>query len=795
MHRQLNCHPRRATRKLTGLFAASAMLATLALFPSCTARPVVRVTPHDTSLFARDVSQRSIDKIDLLFMIDNSASMGDKQEYLKAAIPDLINRLVSPNCVDDDDKFVALSTLDASGTPTCAKGELEFPPVQDLHIGIVSSSLGSHGGNVCAPDKNAVTGADAHKDDHGHLIARAGSKETVIAATMPSGFLDWRPDVAANKDKPPPEGATAITKLDDLKADFEDMVSGVGEYGCGLEAQLESWYRFLIQPDPYSEIKPGGALDGIDTTILKQRHDFLRPDSLVAIIDVSDENDSEVDVRAYGHYAANFYQDERTWNPARATAACAANPLDKDCHSCDEEGHKDDPGCKPARYPSNPSDPLAQSDLTNLDNVNLRHVRMRERFGIDPQFPLSRYVAGLTQGTVPDRDGEYPSGARLYVGKASCTNPLFAASLPDGHDTSPDALCHMPASSPESGARLPESNIVLYAHIGGVPYQLLVDPATNAPKPLGEADWTKILGRNPEAYDFSGIDPHMIESVKPRAGLAAPASADDADPVHGREWDTSALGSGGSDMQYACTFTLPKAKDCTDAVNGQGCDCPGKATTATHGQLPPLCDPKTPTSQIKAKTYPTTRELALAKKMGVQGVAASLCPIHTVDNGTKSDPLYGYRPAVASIVDAIKKPLARQCLPHKLASTDNGTAPCLILEVEPSPGPESDCDNLPGRKQPDADILHLFREDRKAGVKKGEADTSQLPVCEVVQLGGDDLASGTCRHAKAPGWCYVTGAAAGACEQSLLFSPSGNPRPNARIFMQCIEAIPAPPEN
>ena len=32
------------------------------------------------------------------------------------------------------------------------------------------------------------------------------------------------------------------------------MVSGVGFFGCGIESQMESWYRFLIQPDPYQSL-------------------------------------------------------------------------------------------------------------------------------------------------------------------------------------------------------------------------------------------------------------------------------------------------------------------------------------------------------------------------------------------------------------------------------------------------------------------------------------------------------------------------------------------------------------
>jgi len=32
------------------------------------------------------------------------------------------------------------------------------------------------------------------------------------------------------------------------------MVLGAGQTGCGYESQLESWYRFLVDPDPYQSI-------------------------------------------------------------------------------------------------------------------------------------------------------------------------------------------------------------------------------------------------------------------------------------------------------------------------------------------------------------------------------------------------------------------------------------------------------------------------------------------------------------------------------------------------------------
>ena len=67
---------------------------------ACLDRPVENTSPVTSSTVAVKLAQEAVDKVDILFDIDNSASMGDKQAYLSKAIPDLITRLVTPNCVD-----------------------------------------------------------------------------------------------------------------------------------------------------------------------------------------------------------------------------------------------------------------------------------------------------------------------------------------------------------------------------------------------------------------------------------------------------------------------------------------------------------------------------------------------------------------------------------------------------------------------------------------------------------------------------------------------------------------------
>ncbi len=652
------------------------------------------------------IVQRMANKVDLLFDIDNSASMGDKQAYLAKAVPDLITRLIQPNCVNSGGAITGVASLE--GSCTDAASSPEFPPVHDLHIGIVSSSLGPRLGNACpefdptnAASVQKWTGGtvDRHNDDQAHLLDRSADPldlsnytETPLAAADPDHFLNWFPPAneSASNAGVVTTGPVPITDPAKLVADLGQLVVGVHQFGCGIESQLESWYRFLIQPDPYATLgkdSTGRFAEwvGVDTTILAQRADFLRPDSLVAILVLSDENDSEVDVRASGGTAWNFMSFG--FNPPRGTSICRTDPGSVNCTSCAFGKNPTDSQCmtEGGFY-------TAASDLTNWGyDLNLRHVHQKQKYGVSVQFPIQRYVLGLTSLKVPDRNGEYPANAQSYQGLAAanltCTNPLFAASLPrappgslNWNPTSAE-LCNLtPGTRPLS--------LVFYAHIGGVPHQLLqVDPENpDSPQKntLTAADWTLILGKDPENFDYTGIDPHMVESYNQRTGVPVPSNgfkvADQSqpsgtDPISGREWvtDSTAPEHQGLlvDREYACTFLLEKPRDCSDTATTadptlrDSCDCqpPSPQTAAgsfTHAEVPAVCEDMIPTQQDYAKAYPTIRELELAHLLGQvsganEGVVSSLCPIHTTDmSAAGNDPLFGYRPAMNALINRMK---------------------------------------------------------------------------------------------------------------------------------------------
>ncbi len=597
-----------------------------------------------------------VSKVDLLFMVDNSASMGDKQALLAEAVPDLMARLVTPFCVDAQGNPIK----DPSGNPvtttdgTCAQGTAQFPPVHDMHIGIVTSSLGGRGSDQCSASavNPVVQTLNSHNDDQGHLVARAGDNEVTPAPGADQGngslFLAWFPSVAGNAGAPAPH--QGIGDANALNGDFQQMISGVHQYGCGFEAQLESWYRFLVQPDPYQSITPAAsnngkaALVGVDGTILQQRHDFLRPDSLVVIVALTDENDSTVDPLALGgqgwaYEDSNFPGSTTGGGAAKGTSVCATTPEDPGCMSCGF--------CANGQFPQICSDPVCAAPdkgyyTPQQDSLNERFFHMKQRFGVDPQFPLQRYTNGLTSARVPDRNGEHPPDANgnpsaNYLGTNDCVNPLFAKELP----TDPKAdLCHLTL-----GPRTPD--LVYFAAVTGVPWQLLLqNPAAPFTGPfksqLTDADWTTLIGKDPLHYDFTGADPHMLESMDKRQGIGLP------DAIVGHDYTTN-----GADLQYACTFPLAAPRDCTQVQNKFACDC-------ENGSDSPLCDPNTPTTQLRGKAYPAIRELAVVRELGAQGVVSSICP-RTDTNGNllpAADPDYGYRPAVNALVARITGNLA-----------------------------------------------------------------------------------------------------------------------------------------
>jgi hypothetical protein len=422
-------------RSKVGVTALRALALVGLVGAACLTRPVETWNPNLKTTFRTDIPQQGVDKIDLLFMIDNSASMGDKQQLLAAAVPDLINRLVTPNCVDPNGNVLGRS--DANG---CAMGKIEFPPVHDMHIGIVTSSLGGHGGTSCPADEMNMN-LNAHNDDRGELINRGGDNEAPVAnAGSPLNFLSWFPPTGANRmtnqTVQPPTGPE--TTVGDpmtpgtLIGDFTAMIQGVHEHGCGFEAQNEAWYRFLVQPDPFDGnsgilINNNRAQEvGLDATILQQRAKFLRPDSLLAVIVVTDENEEVANPLAVGGegwlYESAPFPGSPTYGAPEGTQECRTNPNDPNCTSCAFSNIRAAPNFA-TECPDDPAGGMQGFLDPSNDGVNVRFFNQKQRFGVFAGYPIARYVRGLQKRSVPDRAHEV-DGNGNYVGQQDKYAPI-----------------------------------------------------------------------------------------------------------------------------------------------------------------------------------------------------------------------------------------------------------------------------------------------------------------------------------------------------------------------------------
>jgi hypothetical protein len=240
-------------------------LALLAVLSSaCLERELAPLNPCLVSTVSRKVTVTSIDKVDLLFMVDNSVSMTSKQNSLKAQFPRMIQVLSTG----------MRSANDAS----------PFPPVRDMHLAVVSSDMGVVG-------QTGIMGCDPNGGDDGRL-KHDSSGDAGCQATYPP-FLSYD----ATRDNPMQIGV-----------DF-GCIASLGAMGCTYENQLESALKALwpkvasdkdgniLAPNPFTFLAPaGGFTTGRgDTAPPEGSLGFMRNNpadpAVLGIILLTDEDD------------------------------------------------------------------------------------------------------------------------------------------------------------------------------------------------------------------------------------------------------------------------------------------------------------------------------------------------------------------------------------------------------------------------------------------------------------------------------------------------------------------------
>jgi hypothetical protein len=185
---------------------------------------------------------RGATKLDLLFMIDDSASMATLQAKLRLQMPTFLD-----------------SMLD---TPSSR--------LPDMHVAVVSSSLGAGAfSNVNQCQTGTADSRDLGNDQGRFLQGAAGPNASPCSMLHPGAkFLHTGDGTPA--DPPNFEGALDAAMF---------CLTGLGDKGCGFESPFESIYVALAKASQPADRDNAG---------------FLRPEAHLAIIMLTNEDDCSV---------------------------------------------------------------------------------------------------------------------------------------------------------------------------------------------------------------------------------------------------------------------------------------------------------------------------------------------------------------------------------------------------------------------------------------------------------------------------------------------------------------------
>ncbi|MDB4962076.1 MAG: hypothetical protein JWP01_2075 [Myxococcales bacterium] len=204
-------------------------VAAIGLMTGCPDRTISEVNPLQGRVEYKDIPVTVNRNVDILFVIDDSPSMADKQANLSTNFPNFIN---------------VLNTIQG-GLP-------------DVHIGIVSSDVGTKATQDAAP--GPAIGQIGNGGCSG--TGKSGNLQ-IYGAPVTSPYIS---DIASGT-----TGTRIRNYTGNLDAVFGQMARGAGAGGCGFEQHLEAMKRALNN-------NPANA-------------GFLRPDAYLAVIFIVDEDD------------------------------------------------------------------------------------------------------------------------------------------------------------------------------------------------------------------------------------------------------------------------------------------------------------------------------------------------------------------------------------------------------------------------------------------------------------------------------------------------------------------------
>jgi hypothetical protein len=218
----------RRSRVAGSLIPLSSVLA-MGVLAGCPDRSIDAVDPQQGRVEAKDIPVNINRDLDLLFLIDDSPSMADKQA----------------NLADNFPKFIQVLQSIPGGLP-------------NVHIGVATSDMGTQGLADMNPSFGPAiglggAGACSEKGKDGIMQKSAAVNDAFIVDTAD-----------------PVTGVRTRNYTGDLATVFGSIATGAGAKGCGFEQHLAAAQRALVNP------ANGG---------------FLRDNAYLGVIIIADEDD------------------------------------------------------------------------------------------------------------------------------------------------------------------------------------------------------------------------------------------------------------------------------------------------------------------------------------------------------------------------------------------------------------------------------------------------------------------------------------------------------------------------
>lgn len=271
-------------RRSFGRRARIVAFASALVCSGCPSQDLAALNPCTVSAASIRVDQGGISQVDLLFVIDNSNSMATEQLKIAEELPRLVSVLTN------GDRYFG---REDQVPPGLADKDRFFTKASSLHIGVVSSSM--HVMDELPSGNNTGLAGCIADDEDARLLSStdvaangiSNGKVELVPASPECGKLGAQPryqDFEAGKGPSAEDVASAFA-----------CVSRLGIAGCPFEQQLEAMWKAVAPSDgddpklhTFLNDEQGlGDPSGFNAG-------FVRDDAILAVIQVSDEEDCSI---------------------------------------------------------------------------------------------------------------------------------------------------------------------------------------------------------------------------------------------------------------------------------------------------------------------------------------------------------------------------------------------------------------------------------------------------------------------------------------------------------------------